>query len=40
MNSLAKILFFYTSKNQEDETYFDYKAIRNEAATCGQALPR
>jgi len=33
MKSRARILFFYTSKNQEDETYFDYrKAVRNEAA--------
>ncbi|MGD0213268.1 MAG: hypothetical protein ABSB87_08545 [Terriglobales bacterium] len=39
MNSLAKILFFYTSKNQEDETYYDYKPIRNEAATCGRPSP-
>jgi hypothetical protein len=36
MKSRARILFFYTSKNQEDETYFDYhKAVRNEAvADC------
>jgi hypothetical protein len=39
MHSLAKILFFYTSKNQEDETYFDYKGIRNEAAACGRPSP-
>ena len=33
MKSRAKILLFYTSKNQEDETYFDYhKAVDNEAA--------
>jgi hypothetical protein len=36
MKSRARILLFYTSKNQEDETYFDYhKAVRNEAtADC------
>jgi len=33
MKSRAKILFLYTRKDQEDETYFDYrKAIPNEAA--------
>jgi hypothetical protein len=40
MKSRAKILFLYTSKNQEDETYFDYrKTAGNEnAAACG-SLP-
>ena len=33
MKSRAKVLFLYTRKDQEDETYFDYrKAIPNEAA--------
>lgn len=33
MKSLARIFFLYTSKNQEDETYFDYhQAGRNGAA--------
>ena len=33
MQSRARIFLLYTSKNQEDETYFDYrKAVRNEAA--------
>jgi hypothetical protein len=33
MKSRARIFFLYTSKNQEDETYFDYhQAVRNEAA--------
>jgi hypothetical protein len=42
MKSRARILFFYTSKNQEDETYFDYrKAVRNEAAAeCAGAFSR
>ena len=39
MKSRARILLLYTSKNQEDETYFDYhKAGRNEAADCGLLL--
>jgi len=35
MKSRARILHLYTSKNQEDETYFDYhQAVRNEAASA------
>ena len=41
MKSRARIFMLYTSKNEEDETYFDYhKAVRNEATACtGQAHP-
>jgi hypothetical protein len=41
MKSRARLFMFYTSKNEEDETYFDYqKVVRNEAAACiGRVYP-
>jgi hypothetical protein len=41
MKSRARIFMLYTSKNEEDETYFDYhKAVLNQAAACTGPAPR